>query len=124
MSEFMFLFRSSAADREQAIGTPERAQKSMQLWLTWLRELEQKGCLKNPGQPLSGEGKVVRQAGNLVTDGPYAEAKDMVLGFMIIEARDLQHAAQIAGGCPIAGGAGCVEVRPIGRLTNQEGASA
>lgn len=126
MSEFMFLFRSSSADQEQAIGTPERAQRSMQVWLAWLRELEANGHLKNPGQPLSGQGKVVRQKGSVITDGPYAEAKDMVLGFMIIEARDLEHAARIAGGCPIAAGAGCVEVRPIGRLPGaaQEGAIA
>ena len=120
MTDFMFLFRSSAAAQEQAMGTPERARESMRLWLAWLRELEQKGCLKDPGQPLSGGGKVVRQAGAVITDGPYAEAKDMVLGFMLIEARDLDDAAEIAGGCPIASGEGCVEVRPIGRLPVEE----
>lgn len=116
MSEFIFLFRSSAADQHEAIGTPERAQKSMQVWLAWLRELEASGHLKNPGQPLAPSGKVVREAGKLITDGPYAEAKDLVLGFLFVEAKDLDQAAEIASGCPIAGGRGSVEVRPIGML--------
>ncbi len=120
MSEFVFLFRTTAADQEQAMGSPERAQQSMKAWLTWLRELEANGHLKNPGQPLSLEGKVVRQAGKLITDGPYAEAKDLVLGFMIIEARDLAEAAQVASGCPMAAGEACVEVRAVGRIPTEE----
>ena len=114
MSEFVYLFRSGEAQQREAMGTPERAQKSMQKWLSWLRELEQKGHLKNPGQPLSLEGKVVRGPGHPISDGPFAEAKDLVLGFMIIEARDLAHAAELAAGCPIAAGGGSVEVRPVG----------
>lgn len=48
-----------------------------------------------------------------VTDGPYVETKDLVLGFNLIEARDLDHAAHIAAGCPIAQGGGSVEVRRV-----------
>lgn len=114
MSEFVYLFRSGEAQQREAMGTPERAQKSMQVWLTWLREMEAQGHLKNPGQPLTMQGKVVRGPNPVISDGPYAEAKDLVLGFMIIEARDLTHAAQLARGCPIALGGGSVEVRPVG----------
>jgi len=114
MSEFVYLFRTGEAQQRQAMGTPERAQKSLQVWLAWIRELEANGQLKDPGQPLSPEGKVVRGPGQVITDGPYVEAKDLVLGFMIVEARDLTHATQIAGGCPIVAGGGSVEVRPIG----------
>ncbi|HEY3253665.1 MAG TPA: YciI family protein, partial [Polyangiaceae bacterium] len=91
MSEFVYLFRTGEAEQQAAMGTPERAQKSMQVWLSWIRELEAKGHLKNPGQPLALEGKVVRGPSAVISDGPYAEAKDLVLGFMIIEARDLAH---------------------------------
>ena len=111
MSEFVFLFRSTEADHLRAMGTPEAAQRSMQAWFVWMRELETKGCLKNPGQPLDRAGKVVRAAG--VTDGPYAEAKDLVLGFITVEARDIEHAAELAQGCPMAHGNGSVEVRPV-----------
>ena len=117
MSEFVFLFRSTSEGQEQAMGTPERAQKSLEVWLRWIRELETGGHLKNPGQPLGLEGRVVRGPEPTVTDGPYVEAKDMVLGFIVVEARDLAQAAQLAGGCPMVHGGGSVEVRPVMTLT-------
>ena len=46
-------------------------------------------------------------------DGPYAEAKDLVGGYAIIEARDLEAAVEIARGCPIYERDGVVEVRPV-----------
>ncbi len=111
MSEFVFLFRATAEQRQAAMGTPEQAQQSLQAWLAWIHELEVDGHLKSRGQPLERGGKVVR--GGTITDGPYVEAKDLVLGFNIIEARDLEHAAQLAAGCPMARGGGSVEVRPV-----------
>ena len=114
MSEFVYLFRTGHAQQREAMDTPERAQRSLQVWLTWIRELEAKGHLKDPGQPLSVEGKVVRGPNHVISDGPYTEAKDLVLGFMIVEARDLAHAAELARGCPMLGAGGSVEIRPIG----------
>lgn len=113
MSEFVFLFRSNEADYRDAMGTPERAQQSMQAWLAWMRELQTKGHLKDSGQPLERTGKVVRGRKKVVTDGPYVEAKDLVLGFIIIEARDLTQAVDLSTGCPIVDGGGSVEVRPV-----------
>ena len=89
MSDFVFLFRATDAVRREHMGTPERAQQSMQAWLGWIRDLESSGHLKNPGQPLERAGSVVRGKQRLMTDGPYIEAKDMVLGFIVVEARDL-----------------------------------
>ncbi len=113
MSEFIFLFRSTEADRREAMGTPERAQRSMEAWLGWIRSLQAGGHLKNPGQPLERTGKVVTGKKKAVTDGPYVEAKDLVLGYTIVEARDVAEAAELAGGCPILDGGGSVEVRPV-----------
>ena len=113
MSEFVCLFRASDGEQRQAMGTPEQAQKSMQAWLAWIRGLEANGHLKNPGQPLDPGGKVVRGKKRVVTDGPFVEAKDMVLGFIVVEARDLAEATELAQGCPMLEGAGSVEVRPV-----------
>jgi hypothetical protein len=113
MSDFVFLFRSSEADHEENMGTPERAQRSMQAWVAWIRELEEKGHLKNPGQPLERSGKVVRPK-EKVTDGPFAEAKDLVLGFIVVEAANIEQAVKLAHKCPmVLGGGGSVEVRPV-----------
>jgi hypothetical protein len=113
MSEFVYLFRASDAERREAMGTPERAQRSLQAWLAWIRELEAKGHLKDPGQPLGHTGKVVSGKKKVVTDGPYAEAKDVLLGFMVIEARDLAQAVELSKGCPMLDGEGSVEIRPV-----------
>ena len=113
MSEFVYLFRSSEAGAQEAMGTPERAQQSMQRWLAWIRNLETNGHLKNRGQPLERTGRVVRGTRKVVTDGPYIEAKDLVLGFIIVSARDLDEAAELASKCPIVEGGGSVEVRPV-----------
>ena len=113
MSEFVYLFRSTEAEHVQAMGTPERAQKSMQGWLAWLRTLEAGGHLKDAGQPLGRAGQVVRGKKKTVTDGPFVESKDLVLGFMIVTARDLAEAVELAAGCPMLEGESSVEVRPV-----------
>jgi hypothetical protein len=112
MSDFVLLFRSTPLAQEQAMGTPERAQQSMQSWLAWIRDLEAKGHLKDPGQPLARQGKVITGKDRLVTDGPFTEVKDVVLGFIVIRARDLEEATAVSKACPILEG-GSVEVRPI-----------
>jgi hypothetical protein len=116
MSEFVFLFRATDSARQAAMGTPESAQQSMQAWLAWIRDLDAKGHLKHPGQPLDVAGKVVRGPHKIVTDGPYAEAKDLILGFIVVEARDLADAAELSKGCPMLDGDGSVEIRPVGTL--------
>ena len=116
MSAFVYLFRATADGQREAMGTPERAQRSLQAWLAWIHELEAKGHLKERGQPLELAGKVVHGKKKVVTDGPYAEAKDLLLGFIVIEARDLDEAVELSTGCPIVEGGGSVEIRPVGKL--------
>jgi hypothetical protein len=116
MSEFVFLFRATEEGQREAMGTPDRARQSLQTWRAWIRDLEAKGHLKDPGQSLETAGKVVRGKKKVVTDGPYAESKDLLLGFIVIEARDLTEAVELSSGCPIVEGGGSVEIRPVGKL--------
>ncbi|MGA8474781.1 MAG: YciI family protein [Candidatus Cybelea sp.] len=111
MSEFVYLYRGG-----RRAESPAEGEKQMQRWVSWMQELDAKGHLKERGQPLEGEGKVVRGKGRSVTDGPYPESKDIVGGFSLIEARDLAHAAELAGGCPIFDTDGVVEVRPVMKM--------
>jgi len=115
MSQFLYLYRMTAAARQEAMGTPERAQQSMQRWMKWMSDLETKGHLKDRGQPLERTGKVVREQ-QAVTDGPYTEAKDLVGGYTIVEARDIDQAVELSYGCPILAGGGSVEVRPVMKM--------
>ena len=113
MSEFVFLFRVSPPAQQEAMGTPERAQQSMQKWLAWIQQLETNGNLKARGRPLDRTGAVVRGEKRLITDGPYMETKDIVAGFLVVEASDLAHAGELAKGCPILDGGGSVEIRTV-----------
>src|SRR5262245_53009154 len=61
----------------------------------------------------------VRNGKVSVTDGPFAETKEMLAGFYLIDARDLNEAIQIASKIPPAH-VGCVEVRPIRQLAGRK----
>ena len=54
----------------------------------------------------------VRNGKVSVTDGPFAETKEQLAGFYLVEARDLNEAIQLAAKIPPAS-VGCIEVRPI-----------
>ena len=116
MSQFLYIYRVTAQSRQEAMGTPERAQQSMQRWIAWMKELDREGHLKDRGQPLERTGKVVRGQQKTVTDGPYTETKDLVGGFTVIEARDIDEAVELSRGCPILEGGGSVEVRPVMKM--------
>ena len=59
----------------------------------------------------------VRNGKLSTTDGPFAETKEQLGGFILIEARDLNEAIQVAAKIPLAR-QGSIEVRPIRELTS------
>ena len=85
----------------------------MQKWIAWMKDLGEQGHLKDRGNPLERGGKVVKGKQKTVTDGPYAETKDIVGGYMLIEAKDISEAVEISKGCPVFETGGMVEVRPV-----------
>jgi len=113
MTEFVLLYRNTLEARRESHGSPEKAQQTMKKWRAWFDDMSRKGCLKNIGQPLDDAGKVVGGKQRSVTDGPFAETKDVVGGYSLIEARSLDEAVQIASACPIIEIGGSVEVRPV-----------
>jgi hypothetical protein len=114
VSEFVLLYRSTNEAYREAAGSSDKASQTIAKWQAWFKDMSERGQLKNIGQPLDrSSGKVVGGKKKTVTDGPYAEAKEVVGGFSIIEARDLNEAAHIASGCPILELGGSVEVRSV-----------
>jgi hypothetical protein len=110
MNEFVFLYRNGEKM------TPETMQVQMGKWRTWLEELGKKGVLKSPGQPLERSGKLVSGSARTVTDGLFAEAKDVIGGYSIIEAQNIDHAVELSRGCPIFDVGGGVEIRPAMKM--------
>lgn len=108
MSEFIYLYRGGRRPN-----SPEEGEQIMQKWAAWLQDLGASGHIKDRGQPLELEGRIVRGKQRAVSDGPYPDAGQNVSGYTVIEANDLSQATELAGGCPIFDRDGSVEVRPV-----------
>src|SRR5262245_38671191 len=113
MADYLFLFRGG--DAAMAKMSPEQMQQHMGKWMAWIEDLTKKGTFKG-GEPLDQKGTVIRGRKQVVTDGPYAESKDLVGGYLIVKAASLAKAAVIARDCPIFESDGSVEIREIRQL--------
>ena len=111
MEKFMLLFRGGENHAHNAQDSKE-ARDNMQLWVTWMEELAKKGTLVG-GEPLQPTGKQISGTAKVVSDGPYAEAKELVGGYLIVNAKDIDEAVEISMGCPIFDENGKVEVRQL-----------
>jgi hypothetical protein len=113
MSQFMFLFRGGGY-ASTAAPSPSELQAHLARWTAWTDGLVAAGKLVAAhGLTHPPTGKTVRGHEKSVTDGPYAESKDLVSGAVIVEAASLADATELAKGCPIFEYDGSVEVRPV-----------
>jgi hypothetical protein len=108
MSEFIYLYRGG-----RRAESPAEGEQIIQKWTAWLQDLTSKGHIKDRGQPLELEGRVVRGKQRAVSDGPYPDSGQNVSGYTVVEANDLAQATELAAGCPIFDRDGAVEVRPV-----------
>lgn len=113
MAKFMYIFRGGGYATPD-LPSPTEIQQHLAKWNAWSNALLAAGRLAG-GQPLEhpGTGKTIRGRDRVVTDGPYAESKDLVSGTVIVEAASLQEATELARDCPIFELDGSVEVRPV-----------
>ena len=111
MPNFLYIFRGGGMNRQ----SPQELQQQMQKWGAWIQQLRQDGHFK-AGEPLEGGGKVVRGKKKAITDGPYAEAKDLVGGYLLVEAKNLNEATELSQRCPVLDVDGTVEIRPIASM--------
>ena len=110
MSQFAFVYRQHRGDM-----SPEQMQRHIDDCQNWFDDLISKGTIKDVGVPLGSEGSALVTKNSVIHDGPFAEAKDVVGGFTLVEAKDLAEAIEVAQTCPIIGVGGSVEVRPVQR---------
>jgi hypothetical protein len=108
--KFMLIFRGGAVSRSDL--SPTELQAHVAKWYTWSDELTRQGR-GIVGSPLDNPGATVRGHDRMVTDGPYAESKDLVTGSLIINAASLEDAVEVARTCPTYEYDGSVEVRPV-----------
>lgn len=101
--------------------TPEEMQKIMSDFDEWNSQMISTRRLVASASLQGGEGKTLR-AGNIVTDGPYSEAKEAVAGVLMIQAEDLDEAIEIGSRCPFLPRGGSVEVRLAPELEFEDAA--
>ena len=113
MAKFMYIFRGGGYATPGNI-SPTEIQQHLAKWNAWSNALLAAGRLAG-AQPLEhpATGKTIRGPDRLVTDGPYAESKDLVSCTLVVEAASLQEATELARDCPIFEFDGSVEVRPV-----------
>ena len=105
-SEFLVLSRGQW-DRDKS---PEEIQQAIDAFYEWHVRLVREGKMKS-GQRLATEGKLVSRSG--VTDGPFAEAKEVIGGYWFFAANSLEEAAELAAQNPCLACGLTYEVRPI-----------
>lgn len=110
MKDFMMLFHSEP--NPDFNPTPEQIQLEVKAWQDWMGGIGAQGKLKNPGDALGFQGKTMHADGS-VTDGPYAEVKEIVGGFIVVSSDTIEEATELAKGCPALKNGGKVEVRDI-----------
>jgi len=109
---YLLIFRDAAADTYKAI-SPEERQHLLMQWNNWYEGLSAQGKVQH-GHPLEPGGRVVSGVrGERIIDGPFAEAKEAIGGYFMLNVSSLDEATEIAQRCPSLPLGMSVEVRPI-----------
>ena len=110
MKDFLLVFRADFPSMPKP--TPEEGKAMTQKWMDWIGGIAAQNKLTDKGSSLASAGSVVKP-GNIVTDGPYIETKELIGGYSVVKVATLAEATEIAKGCPILAVGGSVEVREI-----------
>jgi hypothetical protein len=110
MEKFMLIFHGGI--KQDA--SPADLEANMGKWMAWIEQLNKDGRYV-AGEPLLPGGKLV--TGNkTITDGPYTEGKELVGGYFIMNANDIEEAAEISRSYPDFQYGGTVQVRQVMKM--------
>ncbi len=94
MAKFLFIYREPTESHTQP--SPEEMQALGAAWGKWMQKFS--SAILPGGDGLQPTGRVLKAG--LVTDGPYVEAKEIIVSFAVIQAEDYEAAVAIARECP------------------------
>lgn len=117
MPQYLLLLHSKPAD-DIAL-SPAELKEIISRYQAWSTQLAEQGRLAGGEKLTDDGGRVLRLQGGqpVASDGPYAEAQDVVGGYFVINADDDAQAVDLAQGCPHLRGTQWIEVRRIDPLT-------
>lgn len=98
--------------------SPDEIMAITKSYMNWADRMRSEGRLKGGEKLTFDAGKVMRPKNGkvTVTDGPYAESKELVGGYFAISAKDYDEACRIAESCPHLGYGGTIEVRQVDQM--------
>ena len=112
MSQFMLFIRNGEESSEQL--SPEQIQQAIQRFSEWAKRLREQGKLLAAEKLKDNTGMLlITRNGQVVVDGPFAETKETIGGYFIIEAENMDEAIEITKECPGFSHGGIVELREI-----------
>ena len=126
MAQFMLLLHQAP---NYNVDLPrEKMMEMTRRYIAWRDTLAQKGHIAG-GEKLTASGGrhiKVKDGKLIASDGPYAEAKDVIGGYFVIEAKDAAEAETIARDCPhlVLSSTNWVEIRPIDDMTQARAAAS
>ncbi len=108
MEKYMFIFLGGDPSKL----SPEAQQANMQKWFAWVEKLTKEQRYVS-GEALLPGGKTITGIKKTVTDGPFTESKELVGGYFVVHAKNLDEAVTMAKECPDYELGGIVEVREV-----------
>jgi hypothetical protein len=113
MEKYMFIFLGG----DPSHLSPDAQQAHMQKWFEWVQKLTNEKRYVG-GEALLPGGKTIAGQKKIVTDGPFAESKEVVAGYFVVLAKNLAEATEMAKECPDYVLNGIVEVREVMKFDN------
>ena len=111
MSQFMLFIRNGEEPNELS---PEQIQQAIQRFSNWAKKLREQGTLIAAEKLKDNEGLLLStRNGQIVVDGPFAETKETIGGYFIVEAGNLEEAVEITKECPALSNGSIVELREV-----------
>lgn len=106
MPKFMLLYHENP-NPPTTPPSPEQMQAFLGMWTTWFQQCG--AALLDGGDGLKSARKVLSHG--IVSDGPFAEAKEVIGGYSVVETDTIDTAVELAKTCPIAVQGGTIEIR-------------
>lgn len=111
MKDFMLIF---IGQEYSDMGlSPAETQQRMENWFTWHQQMENNGVTIKDGHALQGASRRVSGSQRTITDRASSEVKELIGGYYVVSAADLEEATKIAQGYPDYDLGGTVEIREI-----------
>lgn len=113
MAQFLLLLRDTPESSDSF--TPDTAQAIIEDYKAWSRKMGDAGEVLGGEKLADDAGRIARPSGGgvVVTDGPFAEAKEVIGGYWVIQAADYAEAETLIADCPHLKYGGIIELRRI-----------